>query len=107
MKLSWKSKWQAFAGLADEIVLCRMDQRGDNAMETPWNYEFALQDPPILSINRMDNKIKVEQVQAILIAPDWKGQIWWIIFQEIMVRVEETRSSMEILIRVVRMVKKI
>ncbi|KAA6367896.1 MAG: hypothetical protein EZS28_036579 [Streblomastix strix] len=66
-------------------------------MEQSWECETPLLHCPISLILAVTCKAELEQVKGILIAPVWKGQVWWTAVMRITVRWKKLGDSQTVL----------
>ncbi|KAA6402114.1 MAG: hypothetical protein EZS28_002361 [Streblomastix strix] len=60
-----------------------------NGMEQSWECEIPLLHCPISLIPAVIYKVELEQVKGIIIAPIWKGHVWWTALMRITVHWKE------------------
>ncbi|KAA6361997.1 MAG: hypothetical protein EZS28_042477 [Streblomastix strix] len=68
-----------------------------DGMEQSWECEIPLLHCPISLIPAVIYKVELEQVKGIIIAPIWKGQVWWTALMQITMRWKELGDSQSVL----------
>ena len=57
---------------------------GRDALMLPWD-KITYLFPPVPLLPKVVAKIKLEQIEAILICPEWPTTLWWLLVEELMV----------------------
>ncbi|KAA6385749.1 MAG: putative Transposon Ty3-I Gag-Pol polyprotein [Streblomastix strix] len=75
------------------------DALADNwdGMEQSWECETPLLHCPISLIPAVIRKVELEKVKGVLIAPIWKGQVWWTALMRITIYQKELGNSQDVL----------
>ncbi|KAA6379654.1 MAG: hypothetical protein EZS28_024818 [Streblomastix strix] len=60
--------------------------QGQDGMKENWYKETSLLHPPIPLIQRVLNKVRKNQTEAVLIVPYWQTQSWWTDLQDLMIK---------------------
>ncbi|KAA6374991.1 MAG: hypothetical protein EZS28_029482, partial [Streblomastix strix] len=68
-----------------------------DGMEQPWECETPLLHCPISLIPAVIRKVELEKVKGVLIAPVWRGQVWWTALTRITICQKELGNSQDVL----------
>jgi ribonuclease HI len=68
-----------------------------NAFSINWNNLSIYLHPPIILISKCLQKIIHDKAEAVIVTPQWQGQTWWPLLQQITVRKVELGKSTEVL----------
>jgi hypothetical protein len=69
-----------------------------NAMTSSWEGEIPYLFPPIALLSRVLQKLRAERIrEAVLVIPQWPGQPWWPVLQEVWVMVVDVGPASQCL----------
>ncbi|KAA6390804.1 MAG: hypothetical protein EZS28_013672 [Streblomastix strix] len=79
--------------------------QGQDGMKANWKKETPLLHARIPLIQRVLNKVRKDQTEAVLIVPYWQTQSWWTDIQELMIKLINLGKSSDVLVVGKRMLK--